>query len=347
MREASDFSRLADFLGEPVFLLETGGTVSFANRAARELLGHDIAGRDLGERLSTPPEEFRRYLLRCAGSNRPTIGSVAFRLEAEERKVQLDGALFRPAADGEPAAVIVRVSRRGAEAFSILGRKIDELNREIRQRRRAQAALEESLAEKDTLLSELQHRTKNHTQMLLGMFAAAGAGATTEEARAVIGTALARLRSIGAAQQLMYEVKRFDTVPSKDLVEGTCGAIAETWPPSVELSVSAEDAALPNDIAVPVALILNELMSNALKHGLDYGAGRVAVSLSRAGPDLVLEVSDSGRGMPEAATGQRSSGLSIVRGLCRQVGGMFETSNQSGMKATVRFPNPELKGGGQ
>lgn len=324
-------------------LVTAGGRVEMANDAARRLFGRELIGSELAERV-TAPQDLLRYLVRCSGSNRPTIGSATFCLaEGGERKLQLEAGLFRAGDGAGLARLIVRCRPRGAEEFSILGRKIRELNAEIRQRRRVQAALEESLGQKDMLLRELQHRTKNHTQMLLGMFSTLAAGARSEEARELLQTALARLRSIGAAQQLMYEVERLDTVPAAMLVRGVCEAIAESWPSGIELGVDTEDAALPNDVAVPVALILNELLSNALKHGLGFGTGRVAVDLHRVDRDLVLSVWDSGRGMAPGTGEGRSSGLSIVRGLCRQIGGRFDTTAGEGMRVTVRFPNPEQR----
>lgn len=343
MPDRPEFALLADFLQEPLLLLGIDGCVEFANRSALELFGSRVVGCDLTERV-VGRDDFLRYLVRCSGTSRPMIGSAIFRTsEGAERKLQLHAALFRQAGDASAARVIVRCRTRGAEEFSVLGRKIDELNREVRQRRRTQAALEESLAQKDTLLRELQHRTKNHTQMLIGMFSSAAKETQSPEARAVLDAALARLRSIGAAQQLMYEVERLDSVPARQLVEGVCEAIAETWPPAIELDVDSEDAALPNDVAVPLALILNELLSNALKHGLKYSEGRVAVDLHREGTDLVLSVWDSGAGPVGAIPARRASGLSIVRGLCRQVGGVFDMNPGDGMRVTMRFPNPEAR----
>ncbi len=344
MAERSDFARLADFLPEPLLLVAASSRVEFANRAARSLFGDDIAGATLAERLAEPDEGLRRYLSRCSGARSPMIGAATVRVAGgEPRKLHLEGALFAPAGEGGAARIVLRCRPRGVEEFSILGRKISELNGEIRQRRRIQAELEESLAQKDTLLRELQHRTKNYTQMLLGMFSAGAARTVSPEARALAETALSRLRAIGAAQQLMYEVERLDTVPARELVPGTCAAIAETWPRDIDVCVSAVEAALPNDVAVPLSLILNELLSNALKHGLKYGAGRVAVDLDRDGPDLALSVWDSGGGMSGSGPEHRSSGLAIVRGLCRQIGGVFETTGGDGFRAAVRFPDPELR----
>ncbi|ESR25520.1 sensor histidine kinase [Lutibaculum baratangense] len=337
----SDFESLAAFVREPLLVIEGMDRIAFANRAAMAAFGRDVAGRELRALLAGPEEDFARYLRRASGSSSPIIGSAPFRLASGEcRKVQIEAALLSP--DGARSRLILRCRMRGPEEFSVLQHKIKSLNAEIRKRQQIQVMLEEALDQKSTLLRELHHRTRNHTQMLIGMFSAAAAQAESEETRALVEGALARLRAIAAAQQLMYEMERLNEVSGRRLVETVCTSVAASAPSDVEIAVDAEDADFSNDVAVPLALVLNELLSNALKHGLRFGPGRVEVSLRREGRDLVLRVADPGRSVQELPAGRRLSGLSIVRGLCRQIGGTFEITNEGCTVASVRMVDPGL-----
>lgn len=339
MPDASDFRRLLEFLQEPVFLVDGAGRVLRANAAAAALLGHDPVGEPLAALAHDAPEALATYLRRCAGSGRPVPGALTLATPEGKRKLQVRGAVFdRAAADAASPTVILRCRPEATSEFSILGRKVEELNREVRHRRRAQTALEEALRHKETLLGELHHRVKNHTQMLLGMLSLAGRGARTEELKVFIDALRSRLLAIGSAQQLMYQAGQLDTVGAPDFVARLCAAIGETWPEGAQLSGSADNLELRNDVTASLALIVNELTTNALKHGLGFGPGRVEVRLERCDGGIVLTVWDSGGRWCDGEETRRSSGLSLVHGLCRQIDGSFDIDSGDGTFCTVRFP---------
>jgi two-component sensor histidine kinase len=105
------------------------------------------------------------------------------------------------------------------------------------------------------------------------------------------------------------------------------------------MAIMVEEAVgeLSNDAAMPLALILNELLTNAVKHGSIGGA--IRVGLAHADGSYCLHVEDDGPGFElEAAQRKRSSGLGLVGGLARQLGGTFEVQRAKGARCIVRFP---------
>jgi two-component sensor histidine kinase len=88
-----------------------------------------------------------------------------------------------------------------------------------------------------------------------------------------------------------------------------------------------------------LALILNELLNNAVKHGVAGGKGPVRVALREVGDNLQLTVSDPGPGFkPGPASGRRSSGIGLVMSLIRQIEGSFQVESNSGTHCIVSFP---------
>ncbi|MEX2630340.1 MAG: histidine kinase dimerization/phosphoacceptor domain -containing protein [Tistlia sp.] len=336
MDDATAFRRLLSVLPEPLLVVDRAGAVEVANPGARSLLGSDPQGANLLDYIEDEGE-FLAYLGRCSGSGSPLLGSMVVKTPAGCRKVQAQGAVF---ARGSAAAatILLRLRADAGAEFSVLGQKVRELNREIRQHRRAQAALEEAVRHREVLLQELHHRVKNHTQMLLGMLSLSAREADSEEVRIFIGEFRSRLLAIASSQQLMYQAGEFASVPARDFLESLCQALAQTWPPGAVLTTDSDQVELRNDVTTPVALIVNELTANALKHGLGFGPGRVAVTLRRAGQEIVLTVWDCGPAWAETAAPKRSSGLTLVRGLCRQIGGAFDISRGEGTFCTVKFP---------
>ena len=340
MPNGTDFLRFLDFLRDPVFVVEPKGRIAVANHAARALVGADATGRSLSEFVVGDPDELHRHLARCSGTAAPIPGALELRgPEGKRRRVQSHGALLAPAADGHPARIVLLCRSQGLEEFSILRRSIAELNREIRLRQRAVIALEEAVRHRETLLAELHHRVKNNTQMLLGMLTIARRNAEGPELTTFLDAMRTRLIAIGAAQQFMYQLERVEGVCASSFIPALCRAISDSWPPQAVLEATAEELELPNDIAVPLALIVNELTTNALKHGLRYGPGRVGVDLRHQEGELMLTVWDSGTGAwtePPPRSGR--SGIGLVRALCRQIGGTVEFVRGEGTCCLVRIP---------
>jgi two-component sensor histidine kinase len=107
----------------------------------------------------------------------------------------------------------------------------------------------------------------------------------------------------------------------------------------IALIVESASGYLSNDVSMPLALILNELLTNAAKHGVNgRGEGIITVGLKSAGDEMVLWVEDDGPGYEYHPNGRRSSGLGLVGGLVRQLRGTFEIERGLGARCIVRFP---------
>lgn len=335
MMAVAEEAGLLNFFQEPVFILALSGEVLQANLAAKRLTAGDPAGRNLSDLISSSQVDFREWLRRCSGTTAPLPGSLTFQ-GAEGKDVG-----FRPYGarlpGGEAVRIAVRCTPIQTDAFSVLAQQVQELNAENHKRRRAQAVLEQALAENETLLRELQHRSKNNIQVIQGLFSAAQREAGSEEVRQFLEGASRRLLAMGTAQQLMYQARQMRTVPAEGFIGALCEAIGTTLGPDVRLSVAAADGELSNDIAFPLALILSELLTNAFKHGLKGGRGTVSVALQRCGRDFALVVHDSGSGFTAGDPERRSSGLGLVHGLCRQIGGRLAVDNADGARVTVEF----------
>lgn len=352
-----DAASVLQALPEPALILGTDGRIVFANRAAAGRLG--LAAESGAGLIELSPdaagaEGVRTYLRRCSGSRSPLPGAVELR-DAEGRAVRFrcHGSLLRPAADGTPARILLRLSDSGDERFSALAQKVRDLNEEIRRGRRIQALLEEALRDRDLLLRELHHRVKNNIHMLVGMLSAARREAAGPEIASLLEEASRRLAAVGMVHQLLYLGENLRGVRGEEFLARIGHAIPQASGGRERVSFIAEVAEIPNDAAVPLALILNELMMNALKHGIraDGTPGRIHVGLSAAeDAGIELWVEDEGPGFdPATKAGRRASGLGLVRGLARQLGGSFSVGRGAagGARCTVRFRDHRKAAEGQ
>jgi PAS domain S-box-containing protein len=189
------------------------------------------------------------------------------------------------------------------------------------------------------LLKELNHRVKNNMQMLQSMLSAAQREAPDGSARDILADATQRVAAMAAAQKVLYDQGGPTGFKANDFLESVCGVAGNAFGEEVDVRIEACDDVLPNDVAMPLALILNELLTNAVKHGISGdGRGAVRVTFIEAGDGYDLSVEDNGPGFElDTARRKRSSGLGLVTGLAKQIGGEFSVQRNPGARCVVHF----------
>ena len=136
------------------------------------------------------------------------------------------------------------------------------------------------------------------------------------EAKKVLAEASGRIAAMAAAQRVLYGTTGATRCSAREFLEAVCNTTQQVMPPNIRIACEAASGEIDNDTAMPLALILNELLTNAAKHGLDgRGQGTIRVALTREADAFVLSVEDDGPGFDLQAVRSRSSGLRLVEGL--------------------------------
>ena len=189
------------------------------------------------------------------------------------------------------------------------------------------------------LLNELNHRVKNNMQMLQSLLDSAARQTQNAEARKILAEAGGRIAAMAAAQRVLYGTIDAARFSAQEFLSAVCETVQQTTPETVRIVFETDAEELSNDIAMPLALILNELLINAVKHGLDpRGGGTIRVTLKRGAEGLTLAVEDCGPGFDLEAVRGRSSGLKLVQGLARQLRGRFEVRRTPVSRCSLHFP---------
>jgi PAS domain S-box-containing protein len=189
------------------------------------------------------------------------------------------------------------------------------------------------------LLDELNHRVKNNLQMLYSLLRAGQREANSPEAKAMLEDAAHRIGAIAAAQRVLYSAENTTTFSVNEFLQAVCNAAQQSFAGDAKIQVALDRGALSNEVSMPLALILNELLTNAVKHGLNGRKhGIIKVQLTREDGTCTLIVEDNGNGFDIRPTGRHSSGLGLVAGLARQLGGALEIERGPGARCIVRFP---------
>jgi two-component sensor histidine kinase len=193
---------------------------------------------------------------------------------------------------------------------------------------------------REQLLDELNHRLKNSLQILHGLLLIALHKTDSLEAREVLFDTSRRIGAMGTAQQVFYSVHDSTDVSGPRLIEAVCANARAFLSKEVSINCDATTGSLPKESAVPLALALNELLTNAAKHGADdRGLVTINVGLSQRSGEIVLHVQDRGSGFSLDEVQGRMSGLSLVTTLAGRLKGTFTVERRSGAHCILRFPD--------
>lgn len=331
-----DAAALLEGLPEATLAVSPAGEVLYNNRAARQLFGGDAVGRPLASLQTGDPEPLRRFLERSGSTTAQMIGSMVLSgPDGRRTAYRLRGT--RVALSSGPA-VLVRIDRQDEERFAELTRKLGALDREVRVRMHAEAVLSETVRERELLLRELQHRVKNNMHMLQALLTGAEREAEADEAKRALREVSLRVGAVNLVQQLLYNSVDLETIGSAPLADAVLKGALALADRRIESRCEAEPFDIPIDAAVPLALIMNELLTNAVKYGRPHeGPQRIALSMACDRRRVRLTIEDNGPGCGAVHGSKRSSGIGLVRGLVRQLGGSFDIEGEEGTRCIVTF----------
>lgn len=219
-----------------------------------------------------------------------------------------------------------------------------ELRLALRQR---QALLERQ----ELLLKEIHHRVRNSLQLIGSVVGLQLRQVTDPAARSVLGDTGRRIRSVAAVHERLHRADRLDVVDLGAFLAELVEDLRASAPPGVALTLRVVPGArVPIGLAVSLALLVNELVTNALKYAYPEGVGGgVEVALDRAGEGrLALSVRDRGRGLPPGFTAEgRSLGMRLVSALAGQLGGALTMENaHPGTLSRLEFDPAAANAGG-
>lgn len=194
-----------------------------------------------------------------------------------------------------------------------------------------------SRAQFQMILREVQHRIKNNLQIIIS-FLSQQMGDAPADVRERIKAVVARIQSIALAHDLLSMTEEPSSVKFDDYVRSVCANL-DLQRTDVTIDVDAEPITIPIDRAVPAGLVVNELVTNALKYGFDNTGGRIRVHFAIISNRTEACLEDNGRGMKLPPN--KGLGLTLVEGFARQIQGRVEyVKVDVGSKVTCCFPVP-------
>lgn len=224
---------------------------------------------------------------------------------------------------------------------------VQAIVQDIGERKRAEEEIQRSLREKETLLREIYHRTKNNMNVIGAMLSLKSRAIDDERIAAVFRDIEDKIRAMALVHRKLYESKDLHRIDLKDYVSDLAAQLAESHPEAaaaVEVKLDLEELPVPIDVAIPCGMILNELFSNVYKHAFPgSGRGEIRIRLARStdGKTIELDFADNGGGVPPGfdLLAQATLGLqTLVMLVEHQLRGAVRFETEKGVICLIRFP---------
>jgi PAS domain S-box-containing protein len=222
---------------------------------------------------------------------------------------------------------------------SALQRERDDLAHEVkrsttalREVQRMESLMKQSLEEKDTLLKEIHHRVKNNLQMVSSLLSLQMEQMPEGRAQDLLAESVTRVRSMALIHQHLYGSVSLERVDLANYAKNLAESLRHVLAPEARVEVDADHVEVSVEEAVPTGLILNELLTNALKYGRGAAGHVVRTKIREVKREITLEVRDNGSGLPDHFQ-MRSAGtlgLQLVTTLSRQLRGRVRAYNDGG-----------------
>ncbi|WP_313903805.1 sensor histidine kinase [Rhizobium leguminosarum] len=283
-----------------MFTFDQQGFVLSWNAGARRILGYEekeIIGRDA--RILFTPEERE-------------AGALEWEIETANREGRAENERFHVRKGGSRflgSGLTMPLKARHDKVGYL------KIMRDDTERHQAEQ-------HQQVMMREMSHRVKNSLMLVTGMLAMQARGTDVAEVKRALTDAGARVATIAAMHDHLWRQTDLETIDLADFLKGLCERLAQTSDQHA-IVFEGTPCRIDADGAIQVALLVNELVTNAFKHADPSGGGRIDVKVETAAEEILLAVSDQGVGLPQGFdlrdSSRNSLGMKIVGGLVRQL----------------------------
>lgn len=223
----------------------------------------------------------------------------------------------------------------------------EQLQVELRRSKQAEETIKASLNEKELLLKEVHHRVKNNLQVISSIFSLQSQYIEEPRILSILADSQNRIGSMALIHEKLYQSHSLAKIDFADYIQNLASNLFASYNISfnlIRLKLQVSDVSLNLDTAIPCGLLINELVSNSLKHAFpEQQSGEISIDFSvNSEEQLCLVVQDTGVGWPEGVDLRRTNslGLRLVRALTRQLKGQIEMYTNNGAVFQITFPQP-------
>ena len=220
---------------------------------------------------------------------------------------------------------------------------------DVTERRRAEDAVNTSLQEKEVLLKAINHRVKNNLQIISSLLSLQSRDIHDEQTLRSFRVSQDRIKAMALIHEKLYQSDDLARIDIGEYINSLADDLRSSYglgSQDVNLTIDVDNILLGVDTAIPCGVIVNELVSNSLKHAFpEDRAGEIEISFREADDQYTMIFRDDGVGLPGHLDVRRPSslGLTIVNALVGQLSGAIDLGRNIGTEISITFPAKQSK----
>ena len=343
-----DYRNLIEYSPDGVFIHNEKGIVIFANPSALKMIGikslDEINNKNVFQYLL--PEYHN--LIKEKKENTDTLPFLNVRVKRMDGNIiNVEFKTIPIIFEGKNATLAVChdiTLQRKLEKEQLRAQVAEEINKklalDIKEKKITAKKITQSLKEKEVLLKEVHHRVKNNLQVISSILNLQSAHIKDPHMISLLRESQNRIKTMAFIHESLYQAKDFSSVNFTEYVENLTKNILFSYKrpdKNIKIKLDVKNIFLNLDLAISCGLIINELVSNSLKHAFpDNKKGEIFIGLYLEKKEIKLIVSDNGSGLPKQVNyrNTKSLGLQLVITLVDQLNGKIELENK---RPTTRF----------
>ncbi len=322
------FRAVAESNVDAIIITDMNGTILFSNNSLEKIFGYSEE-EIIGEQITIlMPDRYKEGHLN--GLKRYKIGeNSAIGSTRKTNGLKKDGTEV-------PIEMSFSAYKSGKEIY------LSSVIRDISEREKAEKKIKTSLKEKEILLKEIHHRVKNNLQIISSLLNLQKEYVDDEEALNVLLESQNRVKAMAIIHENLYQSNNLSYIKFDNYLEKLVSTLFYSYNKNEQIksSIDVEDIKLNIDTAIPCGLIINELISNSLKHAFnDEEKGLIKIIVKKHYDGYELIVYDNGMGFPEDIDfkNTHSLGLKLVNSLVDQINGQITMNQNQGTEFKINF----------
>jgi PAS domain S-box-containing protein len=327
--EKRKYELITQHSSDVIARLNREGTILFVSPASEEILGYSseyLTGKSAYRYLL--PQDIDLHNLNTQEDESTSFSSRTYQVTCADGKQIWAEAHLKP-------------------VFSTDSEKLDEVQlsiRDVSERENALHKIEESLEEKSVLLAEVHHRVKNNLAIISSLLELQADEVEEEQFRYLLQQTQSRIYSIASVHEMLYNSDQFTDIDFESYIHQLFNHINRSYDSLqqyVDINLNIELNRMVINKAIPLGLIISELITNSYKHAFQtVEMGQIDIQISSAKQNhCQLQYQDNGPGVSAQAFKQADSlGVSLIKSLAGQLSGHYQISDSSGFNFTIQFP---------
>ncbi|MBI4813260.1 MAG: PAS domain S-box protein [Methanobacterium sp.] len=317
--------------------IDAEGTFQYISPSIKTILGYDVE-EILGENvfkfinLTHPDDQFMVASAFRAANASYSPGGVQHRLRRADGRYMWVESLGNPLFDKENQYKGVVFSMTDIDSLKV-----------------AEKNFRTSLEEKELLLRELHHRVKNNMQIISSLLSLQTQHIKDERDLKIFESSQNRVKTMSLIHEELYSSQDFSHINLSEYIQNITKELLTSHiedPGRVKLTVNVEDVRMELETAIPLGLLINEIVANSVNHAFpNEQKGKIIVELERDGNAFILKMSDDGVGIPEDIDFKKAEtlGFQLINSLVNQLDGQIEMHTNNGTSYIVKFKELDYK----